>query len=254
MINLEINGRKYQAEEGQNILEVAQREGVYIPTLCYHAGVEAWGGCRICMVEITHKSWKGWKGLVTSCLYPVEEGLQVTTDNEAVHNTRRVVLDLLLARCPDAAPIKKLAMEYGIEKTSYKISDKKTDCILCTLCVRVCASVGACAISTADRGASKMISMPFKTPPPDCIGCLSCAKICPTGVIKYKSEGDSVKIWGRNFEMLKCEACSKLIMTKAQQEYESNKTGLDMAHYALCPDCRKKKFVDRIESAFTIEN
>ena len=96
-INLEIDGRCLQAAEGMTVLEVARREGVPIPTLCHHEAVEPAGACRLCLVEITHPDWKGWKGLVTSCLYPVEEGLQVTTDNDEIRNARRTILDLLLA-------------------------------------------------------------------------------------------------------------------------------------------------------------
>lgn len=254
MIDLEINGKSLKANEGDTILDVAKKAGIHIPTLCHHDGVEGWGGCRICMVEITHKSWKGWKGLVTACLYPVEQGLVVTTDNEEVHNVRKVVLDLLLARSPKADAIKKMAAEYGIEKTSYAEASVKTTCILCTLCVRVCKAVGPEAISTCDRGADKKIAMPFMSPPPDCIGCLSCARICPTDTIKFKESPLERKIWTRTFKMAKCEGCGVVLMTQEQIEYEMKKTGLDRDHYSLCPECKKKKLVDRISSAFTNEN
>jgi len=79
-VSLEVNGRWFQAEEGATILEVAKREGIHIPTICHHEALEPVGACRLCLVEITHPDWKGWKGLVTACLYPVEEGLQVTTE------------------------------------------------------------------------------------------------------------------------------------------------------------------------------
>ena len=70
-ISLEIDGRFFQAREGMTILEVARREGIPIPTPCHHESLEPVGACRLCVVEITHPDWKGWKGLVTSCLYPV---------------------------------------------------------------------------------------------------------------------------------------------------------------------------------------
>lgn len=251
MIRVKINGKSYQAEEGQTVLDAARAAGIHIPTLCFHEGLESWGGCRVCMVEITHPDWKGWKGLVTSCLYPVEEGLVVFTDNEAVHKVRRTVLDLLLARCPEAEAIRKLAAEYGIEKTSYKESATRTDCILCTLCVRVCAAKGADAISTGMRGAQKKISIPFSTPPPDCIGCLSCAHICPTDCIRFEDEGTTRKIWGRTFTMIQCACCGRPVMTEAQREFEAAKSGLPEENFNFCPECKKRKVVDRIGTAFT---
>jgi NADH dehydrogenase/NADH:ubiquinone oxidoreductase subunit G len=251
MVNLLINGQPCQAKEGETVLEAARRAGIHIPALCYHEGVEPWGGCRVCMVEITHKNWGGWKGLVTACLYPVEEGLEVATDNEAVHEVRRVVLDLLLARCPEAEAIRKLAAEYGVTETTYRKNPIRNDCILCTLCVRTCAAKGPHAISTGERGASKRISIPFKKPPPDCIGCLACARNCPTSCIKYEETDGAVKIWGRTFEMAKCTTCGTPVMTRAQAEFEMKKTGLAEELFLECPECKKQKVVDRIGATFT---
>jgi bidirectional [NiFe] hydrogenase diaphorase subunit len=253
MMRLQINGQSYKAEAGQTILDVARREGINIPTLCHHEGLESWGGCRLCMVEITHANWKGWRGLVTACLYPVEEGLEVVTDNEAVHKVRRVVLDLLLARCPDAELIRKLAADYGVIKSSYHENEEQTDCILCTLCVRACAAVGTNAIATASRGAGKYIAIPFDSPPPDCIGCLSCAHICPTNCIKFEESGATRKIWGREFKMVQCADCGQPVMTEEQQAFEIKKTGLPDENFNLCPDCKKQKVVDTITATFDPE-
>jgi NADH dehydrogenase/NADH:ubiquinone oxidoreductase subunit G len=250
MIHLQINGRAYRGAEGETILAVARREGIPIPTLCHHEGLEPYGGCRICMVEITHRNWKGWKGQVAACLYPVEEGLEVVTDNESVHAVRRVVLDLLLARCPGAEAIRKLAAEYGLHETSYLENKEKTNCILCTQCVRACAALGASAISTGDRGAQKKIAIPFRKPPPDCIGCLSCVHVCPTDVIKYEDQGDTRRIWGRTFKMVKCADCKRPFMTEAQRDFEALKTGLPKDAYSACPDCRKRSTVERIGETF----
>ena len=177
-IVLSIDGESISSPPGSTILEVAERHGIKIPTLCHHDALEPAGACRLCMVEITHPDWGGWKGLVTSCLYPVEEGLRVATYNEEIREVRRTMLDLLLSRCPGSDFMRKLAAEHGVTAPTWRQREEETTCILCTLCVRVCAVKGCNAIGTGNRGIERIIARPFDQPPPDCIGCASCAHIC----------------------------------------------------------------------------
>lgn len=252
MVNLEINGRFLQAQEGATVLDVARREGIPITTLCHHDAIEPSGACRLCVVEITHPGWGGWKGLVTACLYPVEEGLQITTDNEEIRKVKRTILDLLLARCPESALIRKLAAQHGVTATSFKRNEVDTTCILCGQCVRICEVKGCRAISTAGRGIEKRIAIPFKQPPPDCIGCASCAHICPTDTIKFRDEGYVRKIWGHSFEMVKCEGCGRPVMPVKQVEFEAARAGLDPEYLTTCPACSQKKTLETIRGSFTV--
>ena len=251
-VNLAIDGRRVQASAGMSVLDVAKRERIHIPTLCHHDALEPFGACRLCLVEITHADWKGWKGLVTACHYPIEEGLEVTTDNASIRNARRTVLDLLLARCPGSDVIQKMAGEYGVTATSYRERETETLCILCGLCVRICAAKGCNAIGTAGRGIEKRISIPFKQPPPDCIGCASCAQICPTGAITYEDKGHVRKIWGHSFKMVACTGCGRPVMPEKQLEFEAEKSGLAPDYLEVCPTCSQQKTVETIRSAFDV--
>ncbi len=161
MVNLTIDGRKLQAEAGRTLLEAARDNKIDIPTLCYHEGLPAYGACRLCIVSIERH---GRERLVVSCLYPVEEGLDVKTSTPRVDSVRRTVLDLLLARCPDSNVIKDLARQYGVEKSSFTPESGNNKCILCALCTRVCEdTVGVSAISLVNRGVDRKVATPFET-------------------------------------------------------------------------------------------
>lgn len=236
-----IDGRRLKCEEGEMILEVCNRNHIYIPTLCNHEAVEPSGACRLCMVEISHPKWPGWKNWVTACLYPIQDGLVVGTNTSRVRRLRATVLDLLLARCPNSDVIREFAEEYGVEETAYQPRDDGDNCILCGLCVRVCEEViGANAIQPAWRGVLKEISEPLKEPPPDCIGCAACAHVCPTGVIPVIQSNTHRVIWDRTFEMHQCKECGKAHITKEQRDWMIEKNDLPEDYYDLCDVCKRK--------------
>ncbi len=175
-ITLQIDGKEVKAGEGMTVLEAAESVGIYIPTLCHHPKLEPYGGCRICTVEI---ELNGWKRLVASCLYPVQEGLMVRTRSEEIDRLRRIILELLLAHAPDSFILDKLAKEYGAQKGKY---DKEASfCILCGLCVRYCAEVKKKhAIGFIDRGIRREIAFIPEIAAKECWKCKECFPLCPT--------------------------------------------------------------------------
>jgi len=111
MITLNLNGLEISVEEGTTLLEAAQFYGFPIPTLCYMEGLSPYGACRLCVVEIG----EGPRAkLVSSCTYPAEEGLKVRTASERVIRARKMVLELLLASCPQSKVIQDLASAHNV--------------------------------------------------------------------------------------------------------------------------------------------
>ncbi len=203
-VAFELDGRAVTAPAGTYVLQVARRVGVEIPTLCDHPALEPVGACRLCMVEVTHPDWGGWSGLMTSCIYPVAPGIQVSTKSPRVVQARRRTLALLAARCPQAAEIQQLAAEYEANAEVLKVEAEGDNCILCGLCTRVCETYATAAITTVSRGATKAVGSMGDTPS-DCIGCGACALICPTGTIPHQRSGARYKIWGRTFGVPVCQ-------------------------------------------------
>jgi coenzyme F420-reducing hydrogenase beta subunit len=169
------------AEEGSTtILEAARYAGIHIPTLCHHPSLEAYGSCRLCTVQIVKN---GRKKFVTACNYPLEDGLVVNTCTQEIADIRRMILELLLARCPQEKRLQENAGEYGILKPRFALGDK--NCILCGLCYRVCEElVGVAAINAQNRGVSRNVDTPYGELSEDCIACGACALVCPTNSIR----------------------------------------------------------------------
>ena len=177
---LQIDGTEVKASEGMTILEAAQSVGILIPTLCHHEKLEPYGACRICTVEVESR---GRTNLVAACLYPVEQDLVVRTRSEKVDKARKILLDLILARAPEAEDLKALAKEYNAEEARFE--KEPSFCILCGLCVRYCTEVKkANAIGFFDRGATREISFIPEVASKECRNCKECFPLCPTTYVQ----------------------------------------------------------------------
>lgn len=233
LIHGHIDGREVQAPRGTMALAAARDLGLAVPTLCHHPGLPDEGGCRLCLVEAGGR-------LVASCLYPLrEDGFQLRTDTPAIRQARAFVLELLVNRCPSSPRLLALAYEYGVEPEPRFQADDGSLCIRCGRCTRACEAGGVTAISLVGRGWGRKVSGPFFQPPEDCIGCLACASVCPTGHIRFTEAQDRRSIWGRDFELIHCPACGKMLGTPEQLQWLGLEPG-------PCPDCRRRETADSL--------
>jgi bidirectional [NiFe] hydrogenase diaphorase subunit len=175
MINLTINRLNVSVEEGTTLLEAARFFGFPIPTLCYMGGLSSYGACRLCIVEIG----EGPKTkIVSSCTYLAEEGLIVRTATSRIIKARKMILELLLATCPQSKIIQDLASAHEIRQQRFK--QEHEDCILCGLCVRMCEEqMMAKAIGFRGRGENRSIGTPFDIKSEECRLCGGCMYVCP---------------------------------------------------------------------------
>jgi bidirectional [NiFe] hydrogenase diaphorase subunit len=175
MLNLRLNGLDVRAEEWWSLLETARFYGIEIPTLCYRDGLSPWGGCRLCVVEIGEGENAR---LVSSCTYPATEGLVVRTHSRKVIAARKVMVELLLSTCPTSKTVQDLASQLGVQKVRFKV--ERGDCILCGLCVRICAEqMDGRAIGFVNRGGKLKITTPFDIKSDVCRHCGACMYVCP---------------------------------------------------------------------------
>lgn len=180
-VTLKINGNVVEAQPGMTLLEAAQSVGIFIPTLCHHEELSPYGACRLCVVELTGRRRSR---IVASCLYPVEEGLEVLTESKRVVKHRRVMLELILARWPwvDTDLLKR----YNVKQSHFE--ENTNFCILCGLCVRYCSEVKkADVLGYIGRGTERQIVIYAEKAAKLCPTCeggeMGCRSVCPTGVI-----------------------------------------------------------------------
>ena len=250
-MEITIDGKKVRAGAGETVLDVAHREGIDIPTFCHHEALEAYNACRVCLVAMEQN---GQRALLPSCSLQVEEGMSVETQAEDVERTRRVVLELLLARCPEVEEVQELAAQYGVTEPEFEITDRDEDCILCGLCVRVCEElIEADALAFAERGTDTVVETPFEEPSDVCIGCGACAEVCPTGHITVQDKPDGTREivpFHTSHKLVPCPRCGKGYVTEKQLEFLKEQLGEKSDILASCPECREKEQAGRLHELY----
>lgn len=192
MVTLTINGVEVSVESGSTILEAAQFLGFPIPTLCHMEGLSPYGACRLCVVEVGIGSRTQ---LVSSCTYPVVEGITVRTASVRVVRTRRMIVELMLASCPQSKTIQDLASALGVHQQRFR--QEHEDCILCGRCVRMCTEqMAAGAIGFRGRGANRSIGTPFDAASEKCRLCGGCMYVCPACELRCTFNEPEVAICG----------------------------------------------------------
>lgn len=223
MVTVTINGLDIRVEEGTTILEAARFVGFPIPTLCHNDGVSPYGACRLCVVEIGQEPKSK---LVSSCTYPVEEGLKVRTASQRVVKARRMIIELLLASCPQSKIIQDLASAHGVRQQRFR--QEHEDCILCGLCVRMCSEqMMARAIGFRGRGEDRSIGTPFDMSSDVCRLCGACMYICPACQLRctYNQKEHAI-----------CNACANLSPPCINKEQYSDM----MCYMEPCVACEIK--------------
>ena len=236
MPEIVIDGRRIEVDEGTTILNAAKELGVHIPTLCYHESQEPYAACRLCTVEIERN---GRSKMVTACNYPLTEEIEVKTNTEKVRRTRKMIVELLLASCPNVKIIRDLAKEMGIEEPRFKKEDN--DCILCGLCVRTCSDiVGVEAISFVGRGVDSEVDTPFRVASDACICCGCCAYICPTGAIEIEEKDGvrEIKKLHASQPLERCKVCGNYFAPKVQIDWMAKQLNQPRENFMVCPTCK----------------
>jgi NADH-quinone oxidoreductase chain G len=224
-IELTINGKNIKVEPGTTILQAAQKNGIYIPNMCYDKRLKPYGGCRLCLVEV-----EGQSRLFAACSTPVAEGMVVQTETPKLAKARKLVLELLLVHHPLDCPICDKAGECALQDLAFKygpshgrfFAERKHDperidapivernpnrCILCGKCVRVCAEhQGVGAINIIGRGFKSKISPAFEETL-NCEFCGQCIDACPVGALGAKPYRFRSRVWYMDEYQTICPYC-----------------------------------------------
>jgi bidirectional [NiFe] hydrogenase diaphorase subunit len=245
-MNIVIDRQIYQAREGETVLQVARRhELASIPSLCYHPALRTEGACRMCMVEVDGEH----PALTTACSLEASEGLQIWTDTQAVRQSRRQTLFLLLKRAPGSMVLNELAKIYKLEASAKNgnCSDQRNECISCGLCVKVCEVLGIQAIQFTGKGKDRRVRLILQSGESSCIGCQACVRICASRVME---KGHSTSIleldgWLSGLAQATCKVCGRPYATQAAVRFVASQVPATRARIDLCPECKRAASIPR---------
>ena len=211
LVSLTIDGFELSVPEGTSVMRAAALAGIKVPKLCATDSVEAFGSCRVCLVEI-----QGRKGYPASCTTPAEQGMVVRTQTQALAGLRRNVLELYISDHPldcltcsanGDCELQDVAGEVGLRKVRYGVEGAShlgavkdesnpyfafdpSKCIVCSRCVRACEEVqGTFALTVQGRGFDSKIAagQGGSFMESDCVSCGACVQACPTATLQEKS-------------------------------------------------------------------
>jgi len=223
-ISLIIDGKEILAEKGQNLLDVCGANDIDIPHLCHHGELSSYGACRLCVVKI-----EGFRDLAASCCVQVEDGMKITTSDQEIEGYRKMILELMMSSgdhncltCSKGVPtpfasceLQGLVRSYGIEESRFEtLCDKQKDdnsseviyhnankCILCGRCVRACEEIaGLSNLGFVHRGEKTIVvaGLNKSMDQSQCVGCMACTNVCPTGALVEKVVHFTGDTWEAN--------------------------------------------------------
>jgi predicted molibdopterin-dependent oxidoreductase YjgC len=236
-VTLYFDGRPVEADPGWSVLEAARQAGVFIPAVCHHPALKPVGSCKVCVVEVPTADGPR---VVLSCLTKVRDGLEVATQSDRVRKARNEAFENLLRMAPTSKRLLDLARRSGVP-----LSHLPDGCIRCRLCVRVCRDVvGPAALKlTKQDGATLIVPIADR-----CIGCGTCANVCPTGAIQVVDRDDLRTITIRDqiigqHHLTRCELCGRMFATEKFLDRVSHRAAdrhPDVKeHHAYCPTCER---------------
>lgn len=239
-----IDDHPIDTREGATVLNAAREDGIHIPTLCHHPALTPSGSCRLCAVELLDGTSEQ-SVMLLACAAKVREGMRLRTHGERVVQARTKAFQRLIAMAPTSRRLREMAEQEGIS-----LPPVPDGCILCRLCIRVCKQVvGREALTMVSTGqGQRVVSIPGR-----CIGCGTCANLCPTQVITISDTYDirTIRLRGEELgqhPLERCKGCGKFYATVQQVLLSERRIAPHPQlkhHHKYCPTCAKL-FSDRL--------
>lgn len=246
MVNITVDGQKYEVQEGLTVLKALKQNGFKIPTLCYHPALKPSGSCKLCAVEVPGRTTQRPIAML-SCILKVNEGMTINTCSDLVNSARKKAFQNLLRMAPQSSAIREIANEFEID-----LGPPPDGCIRCRLCVRVCKEiVGPGALKMVKRNGKNFV-VPVEGA---CIGCGTCANLCKTEAIRVRDQDNVRTITIRDeiigmHPLIRCEGCGKLFATAKYLNHVEGRIAPHpevKEHHQYCQTCAKM-FSERVKT------